>query len=168
MSRLLYNIHMFILNFANVFNTFAVCPICTVTVGAGLALAEKIGVDNLVISVWIGGLLASMTMWSIDWLERKHKTFKFYRLAMVLLFYVLTFVTLHFADFLWNEGNTLFGIDKIVLGTLAGTAVFVAASQFYQYLKAKNNGHAHFPFEKVVIPVVSLAILSVVAYFLTK
>ncbi|MDO4870477.1 MAG: hypothetical protein Q3996_00030 [Candidatus Saccharibacteria bacterium] len=157
-----------LVNIFNTFDTFAVCPICTVTVGAGLALAEKIGVDMLVVSVWVGGLLASMTMWSINWLETKQKTFKFYRLVMVLLFYVLTFITLHFTDFLWNEGNTLFGIDKIILGTAAGTAVFIGASQFYQYLKQKNNGHAHFPFEKVVIPIISLVILSIIAYFLTK
>ena len=28
-------------------------------------------------------------------------------------------------------------------------------------MKAKNGGHAHFPFEKVVLPVLALALLSV-------
>ena len=28
-------------------------------------------------------------------------------------------------------------------------------------MKRKNGGHAHFPFEKVVLPVVALALLSV-------
>lgn len=152
----------------NLVNTMAVCPICTVTVGAGLALAEKIGVDNLVISVWIGGLLASLTLWTIDWLDRKKKTFKFYREIVTGLYYILTLVSLHLTDFLWNEGNTLFGIDKIVLGIFAGTLVFIGANNLYQYLKFKNNGHAHFPFEKVVIPVASLAVLSLIAYFITK
>lgn len=152
----------------NLVNTMAVCPICTVTVGAGLALAEKIGVDNLVISVWIGGLLASLTLWTIDWLDRKKKTFKFYREIVTGLYYILTLVSLHLTDFLWNEGNTLFGIDKIVLGIFAGTLVFIGANNLYQYLKFKNNGHAHFPFEKVVIPIASLAVLSLIAYFITK
>ena len=57
-------------------NQLAVCPICTVTVGAGLALAERMGVDNLVVSVWIGGLLASLSLWTIDLLKSRQKNFK--------------------------------------------------------------------------------------------
>lgn len=148
--------------------TMAVCPICTVTVGAGLALAEKLGVDNLVMSVWLGGLLASATLWTINWLEKKKFTCKYYQELTTLAFYGLTFVTLHFTDFLWNEGNTLFGIDKIMLGIAAGSLAFWGASRLYQYLKAKNDGKAHFPFEKVVLPVATLLALSTIAYFLTK
>jgi hypothetical protein len=35
-------------------------------------------------------------------------------------------------------------------------------------LKQKNGGKAHFPFEKVVLPVAPLIILSVIFYFVTK
>jgi len=38
----------------------------------------------------------------------------------------------------------------------------------YNYLKRRNNGHAYFPFQKVVMPVGSLAILSMIFYFVTK
>ena len=38
---------------------------------------------------------------------------------------------------------------------------FVYVSKFYQWMKAKNGGHAHFPFEKVVLPVLALALLSI-------
>lgn len=151
-----------------VINQLAVCPICTVTVGAGLALAERMGVDNLVVSVWIGGLLASLSLWTIDWLKRREKTFKFYQETTWLAVYGLTLVSLHLTNFLWNAGNTLFGIDKIVLGIVVGSLVFVGASDFYQYLKRKNGDRAHFPFEKVVIPVVSLLLTSLLAYVLTK
>ncbi len=32
-------------------------------------------------------------------------------------------------------------------------------------MKAKNGGHAHFPFEKVAVPVLALALLSVYFYY---
>ena len=34
------------------------------------------------------------------------------------------------------------------------------SSEFYQWMKRKNGGHAHFPFEKVVVPVVALVLVS--------
>jgi hypothetical protein len=32
------------------------------------------------------------------------------------------------------------------------------SSEFYQWMKRHNGGHAHFPFEKVVVPVVALCL----------
>ena len=155
-----------------IFNTFltnfAVCPICTVTVGAGLALSEYLGIDDTVASVWIGGLLASLSMWTINWLQKKNKTFKFFKEITWLAYYILTFVGLYFTEAIFKEGNELWGIDKIILGTIAGTIVFIGASEFYQWMKKKNNNHAHFPFEKVVIPAVSLLITSLIFYFITR
>lgn len=82
--------------------------------------------------------------------------------------YGLTLLGLHWTDFLWNAGNTLFGIDKVILGIVIGTVVFIGASDFYQYLKRKNDNRAHFPFEKVAIPVLALLLTSLLAYLLTK
>ena len=33
--------------------------------------------------------------------------------------------------------------------------------RFYQFLKERNGGHAHFPFEKVVVPIALLALMNV-------
>ena len=54
-----------------------------------------------------------------------------------------------------------FYMDPLLFSTLLGAAVFVYVSRFYQWLKARNGGHAHFPFEKVVLPVGALFLLSV-------
>jgi hypothetical protein len=35
-------------------------------------------------------------------------------------------------------------------------------------MKKKNGGHAHFPMEKVIIPIVALIIVSGIFYLLTK
>jgi hypothetical protein len=34
----------------------AICPLCTIAVGAGVGLSRWIGVDDAVTGLWIGGL----------------------------------------------------------------------------------------------------------------
>ena len=55
-------------------------------------------------------------------------------------------------------------IDPILFGTLVGMILFILVEKLYEWMKAKNGGHAHFPFERVVLPVVALALASWVMY----
>ena len=57
--------------------SLAVCPVCTVAVGAGVGLSRWLGVDDLITGTWIGGLLVSMIWWTIDWLNKKNIRFSF-------------------------------------------------------------------------------------------
>jgi len=149
-------------------STFAVCPICTVAVGAGLAISKKFGIDDTITSVWIGGLLMSVSIWTINWLGKKKWTFPGHQVVIGLVWYGITFVPLYFTEALFIPNNTILNIDKIIFGTLVGSLVFAATVSLYQYLKAKNGGKAHFPFEKVAIPVAGLILTSLVFYFITK
>ena len=59
-----------------------------------------------------------------------------------------------------------FFIDSFLFTTLLGAAVLIFGMHLYQWMKAKNGGHAHFPFEKVVVPVLLVLVTSVlIAYF---
>lgn len=60
---------------------------------------------------------------------------------------------------IWN----VFYLDPILFSTILGMLLFIYSQKFYQWMKARNGGHAHFPFEKVVLPVVWL--LAASAYF---
>ena len=57
----------------------------------------------------------------------------------------------------------IFYLDPLLFSTILGALTFIYVSKFYQWMKQRNGGHAHFPFEKVVLPVLALAALS--AYF---
>ena len=52
----------------------AVCPVCTIAVGAGLGLSRFLGIDDSVSGVWAGGLTLSSSFWLSDWLARKLKS----------------------------------------------------------------------------------------------
>lgn len=145
----------------------AVCPVCTVAVAGGLGLARWFGIDDTITGLWAGALVASITFWTINLLNQKNIKFYGRKILVAVFYYVLTFVPLYYAGITGHPYNKLWGVDKFVLGVVIGSVVFAAASIFYDYLKRKNNGKAHFPFEKVAIPLVALAVLSAVFYFIT-
>ena len=144
------------------------CPVCTIGVVAGLGLSRWIGVDDVVSGIWIGGLLASLTGWTVRWLKKRKITFKGVVAITALAYYGFVAVPLYRNEIIGHPLNQFWGIDKLILGIAFGTIVFVIAVLIYEIMKKKNDGHAHFKFEKVVIPVSSLIVLSAIFYLATK
>ena len=61
----------FILFCSWITSSYAICPICTLAVGAGVGLSRWLGVDDTVTGLWIGGLTVSMILWTIFWADKK-------------------------------------------------------------------------------------------------
>jgi len=144
------------------------CSVCTIGVVAGLGLSRWIGVDDTLSGIWIGGLLASLSGWTVIWLLKKKINFKGMAILTTLAYYGLVIIPLYNREIIGHPLNKLWGIDKLILGVAFGTLFFVLAVIAYKVMKRKNGGHAHFKFEKVVIPITTLLILSAVFYFITK
>ena len=144
----------------------AICPICVVAVGAGLGLSRWLGVDDVVSSIWIGALLMSMVLWTLNEMKKRNWKFPFDSTVIFLAYYLLTFVPLYYSGIIGHPINTIFGIDKIIFGTSVGTIIFVLAHYLYLYLKNKNGGKPHFNYEKVVLPFVLLLLTSLIFYLL--
>jgi hypothetical protein len=158
-----------LLNFVCVSTTYAVCPLCTVAVGAGIGLAQWFGVDDTISGLWIGGLVVSLIIWTIDWFNKRNIRFKGRKIITTLVYYMVLIAPLYYPlHIMGHPLNTLWGIDKLLLGIIIGSIFFLAGAIYYSYLKRKNHGHAYFPFQKVVMPVMPLVILSFVFYFITK
>ncbi|MFA5186140.1 MAG: hypothetical protein WC551_06640 [Patescibacteria group bacterium] len=146
----------------------AVCPVCTIAVGAGLGLSRWLGVDDTVSGTWVGALLVSISIWTKDWLAKKKIVFPGATLVFFLVYVALTFVPLWLGKIIGHPYNTLWGADKLILGSAFGCVIFYASAKLYEFLKKKNGGHAHFKLEKVVLPVSAIAVLSVIFYFITR
>jgi hypothetical protein len=158
----------FFIGFFWAFPARAVCPVCTVAVGAGVGLARWLGVDDTITGTWIGGLMMSLTLWTVSWFEKKQIRFKGRTLAAALLYYGLVVVPLVWLDVVGHPLNRLWGADKLLLGVIAGSFVFLAANRLYELLKRRNGSQAHFPFEKIVFPIVALMLASGIFYFIVK
>ena len=149
--------------------TLAVCPVCTIAVGAGVGFTRSFGVDDSIIGLWIGGLTVSMIFWTISWFKKKNIKFKFRSLITILAYYLLVVVPLYFTGIMGHPDNSLFyGVDKLLLGVLVGSIAFWFGASLYEDMKEKNGGRAYFPFQKVVMPVSPLIVMSIVFYFLTR
>ena len=145
----------------------AVCPVCTIAVGAGLGISRALGIDDAVTSVWIGGLILSMSFWLIDWLNKKRGfTQKSgYRLLIIVLMYLITLLPLYFTKYIGRLYNSIFGIDKIIFGTFCGSLTFMAAKWSDEKVR-RVKGKQLFIYQRVIFPLISLIITSVALHFL--
>lgn len=146
----------------------ALCPICTIAVGAGVGFSRKLGIDDTITGLWIGGLMASSIAWTVNVLT--HFNIKFIgRKPLVATAYLLLFLwPLYHYNYIGISGNTLCGQDKLLLGIIVGIVTFTLGSIWYFYLKSNNGGHAYFPFQKVLMPVGLLALMSFIFYCITR
>jgi hypothetical protein len=147
---------------------FAVCPVCTFAVGAGIGLAQCLCIDDVITGIWIGGLLVSLMAWTINWLNNKNIRFYGRKILVVILYYGIAIFPLYIKELIGHELNQLWGIDKILLGVSIGSVVFFISVILYDHLKRNNENKAYFPLQKVVMPILSLLLVSVIFYFLTK
>lgn len=136
------------------------CPICIVAVGSGVGLCRWLGFDDIISGLWIGALILSMIIWTFNWMNKKNIRFKFRNLIIFFAFYFLIIWPLYLKDIMGHPLNTILGIDKILFGIILGTFVLVLSVLFNDWLKKKNNNKVFFPYQKVVIPLVLLIIIS--------
>jgi len=145
-------------------STYAVCPICTVAVAAGLGLSRYLGIDDAVSSLWIGGIILSVSFWTNDWLTKKKIDFKYRSVLVFIFWYGLTLIPLQLTGIIGHPFNTVLGIDKILFGTAVGSVFFLLGIWADKKVREKR-GKQLFAFQKVVFPVVALAIISLVIYY---
>ena len=148
----------------------AVCPVCTVAVGAGVGLSRWLGISDLITGLWLGAFLLSLALWAVDWLGKRKIRSPFAKFAVILAGYAMAIVPLYYAEITAHPIDFLRSAtqDKLILGIIEGSAVFFFAAKLYEFLKERNNGRAHFPFEKIALPVIFLLFFSLAFHFITR
>jgi hypothetical protein len=156
------------------------CPVCTVTVVAGLGISRFFGIDDVITSLWIGALILSLSFVTINWIEKSKWREKIYGIVckfrcgmtenqalhfwIIFLMYSLVLIPLFFADIIGIQGNILWGIDKIILGTAIGSVVFLIGIWADKKVRKARGGKQIFHFQKVVFPVLALIIASLMFF----
>jgi len=146
----------------------AVCPVCTIAVGAGVGVLRAWGVDDVITSLWFGGLVVSSIAWTLNVLH-KRRWLTNARAAWIALLFLAMFVgPLPFIDVIGVPGNTVLGIDKFLAGTILGMIIFLLAVRADKYLRSINEEKVLVPYQKVIIPVAFLTIASTIILLLLK
>ena len=146
---------------------FAICPVCTIAVGAGVGLSRWLGIDDTITGVWVGALTVSIIKWTINWLDIKKIRFRGRKILINIGYYLAIVGPLYWKELIGHPLNKLWGVDKLILGILMGSILFFGGAMTYDYLK-KKRGRASFYFQKVVMPIAPLIIASIIFYFITK
>ena len=148
--------------------TFAICPVCTVAIAGGVGLSRWLRVDDTITGLWIGGFLISLTFWTLNWLSKKKIQFFGRNFLVAAIFYIAAIYPLFYSDIIGHPQNQIWGLDKLIVGTIFGTIVTLLTILTYPTIKKINHGRPFFPFQKVVIPIVFLGIMSLVFFLITK
>ena len=151
----------------------AVCPVCTISVCFGVGFSRWLGVDDKITGLWIGGLIVSLIIWTINWLDKKNIRFMFRKIIVVLAYYLIIIVPMYTIKIggdtiMGHPTNKVWGMDKLLFSIIIGSIAFFAGNLLHLWLKNKNNGKSYFPFQKVAIPILPLIILSFVICNLVK
>lgn len=137
------------------------CPVCTIAIGASLEIARHMGVPDSVVGLWAGALLALLGYWAIKFCDKRGWNWRGRNpMLIVLSVAMIGFVYLGRVKYNPQMICGAFVMDPVLFGTICGAILFILVEKLYDFMKARNGGHAHFPFEKVVLPVVALALTS--------
>ncbi len=137
------------------------CPICTIAIGAGVGVAESLGVPTAIVGLWAGALLTLLGYWMIKFFD--NRGWKFWGRNALLIGLSVAMIGFAYVGDIDYTPEWIWGfiyLDPILFGALVGIIVFILTEKLYEWMKRKNGGHAHFPFERVVLPVVALALCS--------
>jgi hypothetical protein len=145
----------------------AVCPVCTIAVGAGLGLSRWLGIDDTVTGVWVGGLILSTSFWLDKWLSQKNIEFKYKKWVIISAMYLLALAPLHYKGVIGHPFNQILGIDKLIFGMAIGTGAFLAGMWLDRKVR-KIKGRQLFNFQKVIFPVSALLIFSAIMFVITS
>ncbi|MGI5845907.1 MAG: hypothetical protein ACOX7D_01850 [Alphaproteobacteria bacterium] len=157
MKRILFS---FLLLFVAIASASAFCPVCTVAVGAGLEGARLLKIDDVIVGIWAGALTLSLFFWTVGWLKKRNVKSLFWQIIVPFVVYygllacVYAIPGINFGEF------TMFGIDKLLLGIIVGTISFYLGIRWYAKIKRENGGRAKYAFQKVVVPICFLLIVT--------
>lgn len=146
----------------------AVCPVCTVAVAGGLGISRWLGIDDAVTGIWIGGLILSSGLWLSDWIDKKGWKIPQKELVSVVIFFLFVIPPLYWAKMIGLPDNTLWGVDKVVLGTVIGSVLFMCGVWIDKWLRTTNEGKVYVYYQKVIAPVFLLTLGSFILYLITS
>lgn len=104
----------------------------------------------------------SSSLWLIDWLKKKNLKF-----LIIFVMYLLVLGPLAWKDIIGHPFNTIWGVDKLILGTVLGSLGFLGGMRLDKKIR-KIKGKQFFKYQKIILPVSFLVIFSILMYLVSK
>jgi hypothetical protein len=136
---------------------YAQCPVCIVTVGGGMLLAKKLGIDDFLVSLWISGLNTAISFWLASKIKNR---FFGNPIIFSLLMFGLTLFYFSFTNQTGVISNRILGLDKIIFGQSLGLLIWILGIYVDRFTRRLHGGKILFPYQKVVFPISILIIFT--------
>ncbi|WP_408956449.1 hypothetical protein [Natroniella sp. ANB-PHB2] len=144
---------------------FAHCPLCTLGIGFLVVMANKLGVDLVVIGLFAGAFSLSLGMFISRKIVKQNKyMFTILTISSFLLMIIPLSkfsgvdVAISF-DFLEGMTNGTYLIDRFVLGSIIGAIVLLSSTALHKKIK-EVKGRVFIPFQIIIL---SMSLLIVTA-----
>ena len=143
----------------NITTIMSHCPLCSGETIIGVGITRSLGWDDSIVGVFVGSMIVSSALWANNILKKKNigGSAILRMVSITIATFVLTFLTFYYAG-LFGLGNTyrIFGIEKIVFGTLSGSVASIVAFGISNNIKKNNNGKTKFGYQTMVLTFTSL------------
>ena len=149
--------------------SYGVCPACAVAAGFGIGVSSYFNLDILIIGLWIGALSFGSSIWCTN------KVMKIVKLRSNLSFFMIRniFIILHIFFILpvYKSGKiiykffTIFGIDRMLFGILIAIPISSIVGSLYLVMKKNHNNKPYFPYQKIVMQLLTLILISLIIHF---
>jgi hypothetical protein len=136
---------------------YAQCPVCIVTVGGGMFLAQKLGVDDFLVSFWISALNTAISFWLAPKIKNRILGSP---IIFSLLMFGLTIFYFVYTDQTGSLTNQIFGFDKIIFGQILGLLIMFLGIFIDRHSRKLNGGKILFSYQKVIFPISTLLIFT--------
>lgn len=128
---------------------YAQCPVCIVTVGGGLFIAEKLGIDSFLVSIWLSALNCAIAYYLATKFKKPILKSGYF---WSIVFYLMTVFYLDISR----------QLDSSLIGLSIGLIIAIFSIQLDAIIKNLNHGKVLFYYQKVIIPLVILIIATII------
>ena len=137
------------------------CPLCTAATIVGVGVTRSLGWDDSIVGIFVGAMIVSSALWVNNILKKRNIGGNpFLRISsLTIATFVLTVLSFYFAG-IFGPANIyrIFGIEKIIFGTVSGSMVSFAAFFASNKVKIKNDGKVLFNYQTMILTFTGLII----------
>ena len=174
MKKLLYLLSFFFLFLIK--NLEAHCPLCTAGAMVAAGGAAYLGVDSIVIGIFIGAFAVSMGLWISKLIKKQYVPYQTY--LLVLISFLTTVLPVIFAlpnseheVYPWYISiagdygtllNRTYLFSKVLVGSIIGGIITIFTPRLSKLITKARHGKT-FPFQGVAVTFLTLIIIGIIA-----
>src|SRR3990167_7390487 len=130
------------------------CPLCTAATIVGVGVTRSLGWDDSIVGIFVGAMIVSSALWVNNIFKRRNVGGNaFLRIGSITVAtFVLTILSFYFAG-IFGLANTyrIFGMEKIIFGTISGAVVSFATFFISNEVKRRNEGKVLFNYQTMIL-----------------